>query len=121
MRSNKQDTEKMGHPTQDTEKMGHPIQILEIEVEEVGEHNQLLEKIFRAEYSGVVVRGALPEELVHQAVSSLNSESLSDRWGSPNTGMVGGEIRTIGDAATPTFTAFLFFPPGPLGNMRGVV
>ena len=38
-------------------------------------------------------------------VDRLSSGELSDRWTAPNAGMTGGEIRTIGDAATPTFTA----------------
>ena len=39
-------------------------------------------------------------------VSVLESPQCDSWWLSPNRGMPGGELRTIGHAATPTFTAF---------------
>ena len=48
----------------------------------------------------------LSQTEVSAAVRQLDSPSVQSLWGSPNKGMPGGEIRTIGDAATPTFTAF---------------
>ena len=88
------------------EPAGHPITMVEIDVDEIGAHGELLETILGAHRSGVVIRRALDNTLVRRAVTRLGSEDLADEWGSPNAGMKGGEIRTIGDAATPTFTAF---------------
>ena len=85
---------------------GHPITMLEIDVDEVGAHGQLLETLFEAGRTGVVIRRALSQTLIDTAVTRLGSADLAAAWGSPNAGMPGGEIRTIGDAATPTFTSF---------------
>lgn len=63
-------------------------------------HN-LLAEMYDARLTGLVVRGAFPAELLAAGAASL---SASTAWTSPNRGMRGGEIRTIGDAATPTFT-----------------
>jgi hypothetical protein len=84
---------------------GHPITILDIDVDEMGAHGHLLDEIFRTERSGAVIRRAFSEDMVRGAVTQLTSTQLADEWASPNRGMPGGEIRTIGDAATPTFTS----------------
>jgi len=85
---------------------GHPISFREIEGADVAGHGDLMEQIFRAEITGVVVHDALPQSLVERGLELLASDSLASAWCSPNAGMPGGEIRTIGDAATPTYTAF---------------
>jgi hypothetical protein len=85
---------------------GHPITFIEIDADEAHEHGQIIEKMTTAQCTGVVVRGVLPQDLLQTAVVQGRSSAVMDRWGSPNAGMVGGEIRTIGHAATPTFTAF---------------
>ena len=73
--------------------------------DELNQHGDRLESIFRGELTGVVVEDALPAEMVARAVRTLESPEASPDWGSPNKGMPGGELRTIGAAATPTFTA----------------
>jgi hapalindole-type alkaloid chlorinase len=85
---------------------GHPIKVVAIDVCEVAENPHLIEAILQMDCTGVVIRDALPVEMIRHGVERLTSEALAERWGSPNAGMAGGEIRTIGDAATPTFTAF---------------
>ena len=87
-------------------KTGHPIKLIDINIDEVASHGHLIEEMLAAKLTGVVVRGAFPEQLVNEAVANLESDDLGDAWDAPNAGMTGGEIRTIGDAATPTFTAF---------------
>lgn len=83
---------------------GHPIELLEIDAAAVPDHGHLIEAIYRGELTGVVVRGAFAGPRREVAVKQLASPALADRWDAPNAGMKGGEIRTIGDAATPTFT-----------------
>lgn len=78
-----------------------PPTFLETSPEALGAHGNILEQIHRGERTGVVVRGAFPAALVQAGVEHLAD---STAWTSPNRGMPGGEIRTIGDAATPTFT-----------------
>lgn len=70
-------------------------------------HGNAYADIYAGRLTGAVVRNALPPDLVSRAVAALTT---STAWTSPNRGMRGGEIRTIGDAATPTFT-FLRGPP----------
>lgn len=83
---------------------GHPIRFVEIGAAELPHNDHLIEAIYGAKLTGVVVRGALSEATRAAAAGRLGSPALEDRWGAPNAGMKGGEIRTIGDAATPTFT-----------------
>jgi len=64
-----------------------------------------LARVYQPELSGVVLRGALRPEEAAAAAARLGALSAAE-WGSPNRGMRGGELRTIGDAATPCFTAF---------------
>ena len=59
----------------------------------------------RPETSAVVIRGLLDESAQQRAVLNINEIPLS-RWDSPNQGMPGGEVLTIGSAATPTFRSF---------------
>ena len=89
-----------------TQRNGHPISFVEIDADDVQAHPELLERIFVAELTGVVVRNALPQSMVKAAMKKLDSAALESAWGSPNAGMYGGEIRTIGEAATPTYTSF---------------
>jgi hypothetical protein len=80
---------------------GHPLAFVEVDVDRIDEQSHAIEAIYDARRTGVVVRGAFPPELVAAAVARLGADA---GWTSPNRGMRGGEIRTIGDAATPTFT-----------------
>ncbi len=80
---------------------GHPLVFRDIDVEHIDEAATALEAIYEARSTGLVVRGAFPLELVAAAVSHLGDDAP---WISPNRGLAGGEIRNIGDAATPTFT-----------------
>lgn len=90
-------------PEAAAEKSGHPIRLRTIDAADVDAHPGLIEAIHDTECTGVVVRGALPPAMVAAAVAQLTDEGR--QWDSPNKGMYGGELRTIGDAATPTFTA----------------
>lgn len=89
--------------------MSQTLRFLDFDVSELPTRavDRPLEAIYAKHLTGLVVRRALPEALVAGAVGRL---SASTAWTSPNQGMRGGEIRTIGDAATPTFT-FLQGPP----------
>ena len=85
---------------------GHPINIEAISVEEIPSQRHAIERIFAAQSTGIIIRNAMPEDMVKTAVERMTSPSNDHLWASPNRGMAGGEIRTIGDAATPTYTAF---------------
>ena len=63
-----------------------------------------IERIFEGRLSALVVRGVLSIDELRDPVEVLTGGQLE--WGSPNQGMRGGEIRTIGEAATPCFTSF---------------
>jgi hapalindole-type alkaloid chlorinase len=84
---------------------GHPISIVEVDVDGLAAQAGAIEAIYDAKRTGVVVRGAFSPALMEAAASQLTSGGLDDEWSSPNAGMTGGEIRVVGDAATPTFTA----------------
>lgn len=83
---------------------GHPIVFHTVHADALAEQADAIEAIHAGERTGVIVRGAFPEGLRAPAVARLQSDALADAWDEPNAGMTGGEIRTIGDAATPTFT-----------------
>ena len=94
---------------------GHPISIEEMPFEYVSappirpcgdqlDDHSLIERLFEGQLSALVVRGVLSADDLRDPVEVLTSDQL--QWGSPNRGMRGGEIRTIGEAATPCFTAF---------------
>ncbi|MBV72377.1 MAG: hypothetical protein CMH52_13720 [Myxococcales bacterium] len=87
------------------DKTGHPITIEYVERADLSVERSVLDSVFDAGLTGIVVRDALPPDLVEKAATRLQSEGLKHAWTSPNKGMPGGEIRTICDAATPTFTA----------------
>lgn len=80
---------------------------LDFDIDALPAHGGVYEDIYAGRLTGAVVRRALPADLVAKAAAALGA---TDAWTSPNRGMKGGEIRTIGDAATPTFT-FLRGPP----------
>lgn len=81
--------------------MTEPPRFLDVPVEDLPEHGGAIADIYASRLTGLVVRDAFPAALVSAAVAALTA---TDEWTSPNQGMRGGEIRTIGDAATPTFT-----------------
>ena len=84
---------------------GHPIVFKTIEAAELGGAGEAIADIIAHRLSGIIVRDAFPAALRAEAVARLSDPALADEWASPNAGMRGGEIRVIGDAATPTFTA----------------
>ena len=86
--------------------MGHPINMVHIDIDEVNDHPNLIENLIAARQTGIVVRRAVSQNVIAKAVKSMGAPTNESLWESPNTGMQGGEIRTIGAAATPTFTAF---------------
>ena len=84
---------------------GHSISIKYVDRADLSAESATLDSVFDAGLTGVVIRNALPAEMVVHAAGRLQSQALESVWKSPNKGMPGGEIRTICDAATPTFTA----------------
>lgn len=91
---------------------GHPITFRVIEADALPQHGDAIEEIYAARLTGVIVRGAFPEASRAAAVERMTSAALAPAWSSPNAGMRGGEIRVIGDAATPTFTFLRGPTPG---------
>lgn len=90
--------------TTPADKAGHPITLRDIDVGALAEHGDAIDEIYDGRLCGVIVRGAFPAAAREAAASRMVSPALADAWSSPNAGMRGGEIRVIGDAATPTFT-----------------
>ena len=85
-------------------KKGHPVRMVSVDRASLGQPTDMLCQLFDASISGIVIRNAFSKPSMMAAVDGL--EGLNTEWKSPNQGMVGGEIRTIGAAATPTFTSF---------------
>ena len=90
--------------------LGHPIHIETLTPADLAPRDgappaDWLARVYQQELCGVVLRGALSEEEAGAAAARLEGLG-AEEWGSPNRGMRGGELRTIGDAATPCFTAF---------------
>lgn len=94
----------MNQTSQSDQKKGHPVRMVSVDRTSLTESIDLLSQLFDASVSGIVVRNTFTQADMAAAVRGL--EGLSTEWQSPNQGMVGGEIRTIGAAATPTFTSF---------------
>ena len=94
---------------------GHPISVEELPYDHVyapplqpcGDHlndRSYLERLYEGSLSALIVRGAFSADQLSEPVETLRRGDLP--WGSPNRGMAGGELRTLGEAATPCFTAF---------------
>lgn len=89
-------------PVDTTGREGHPLSMYELDAAELTATPKILADLFEARHTGVVVRGAVPQA---QALADrINDAGLADLWASPNQGMPGGELKVIGEAATPTFT-----------------
>lgn len=85
---------------------GTPVLIKKTDHDQLGSDDDLLEQIMGTELTGLVVKGALSQARCEHATQRLLSHQLAGELGSPNQGMPGGELKTIGAAATPAFTAF---------------
>lgn len=81
---------------------GHPMSMVELGADALDQRPDLLLDVFETRHTGVVVRDALPG--VQDYVARVQDAGLADLWASPNQGMPGGDLKVIGEAATPTFT-----------------
>lgn len=81
---------------------GHPLSHCELDAAELAANPEILTDLFEAKTTAVVVRGAVPQ--AGELAARINDAGLADLWASPNQGMPGGELKVIGEAATPTFT-----------------
>ena len=84
---------------------GHRVEIREIDARDLAEHPQLLKSVFEGSLSGVIIRNVFEPGYLRAGCAQLTGEVNEGVWQHPNLGMPGGNIRTIGVAATPTFTA----------------
>ena len=84
---------------------GHTIAIHVIDRGQVAGVNDALIRLINGEFSGLKVRGGISTEHLQHAVSQLQSEAFAPELRSPNHGLRGGELMTLGVAATPCFTA----------------
>ena len=85
--------------------LGHELSFLDISATEIDEHPRVLSQVMAGHYSGLIVRAAYSEEQMQLASARLQSEQVKTLLHSPNQGMPGGELQTLGAAATPTLTA----------------
>ena len=65
--------------------------------------------LFERRRTGLVLRGALPQDAVDRWVDAIGASAGDPAWDEPNSGMPGGHLRVVGEAATPTFRT----PRGP--------
>ena len=84
---------------------GSPITLVECELHELEQHAQALSAMRDEECTAVIVRSAFSNELMQKACTQLYSDQIQAQLKSPNQGMPGGELLTLGAAATPTMTA----------------
>ena len=85
---------------------GHDITFIEIDREDVDGTRDTLSSVIDADVSIIRIRNVFAETDVARAADRLQASDIQPNWTSPNHGMKGGEIRTIGAAATPSFTSF---------------
>lgn len=84
---------------------GTPISILDLSKLAITDSNNSINLLLNNEQTALIIRDVFPQELLARACGRLCSESMNELIGSPNRGMLGGELRTLGEAATPTFQA----------------
>jgi len=85
---------------------GHPITLSEINRANVDGNTDHLSPMLDGDTSILLIRDVFPIQQMERASKRLRAPAMKSTWTSPNKGMVGGEIKTVGAAATPTFTSF---------------
>ena len=85
---------------------GHPINLVEITSDETTAYPHMIEDLYTQKTSAVIVKNIFSQAELEPIVKQLHSSQCDALWQSPNEGMPGGALRTIGEAATPSFTAF---------------
>ena len=85
---------------------GHSIKIVELDSEQLDGCIDHFSDLLDAKTSIIIVRNVFQKSSLTRVSARLLAPSMDACWTSPNKGMKGGEIRTIGAAATPTFTSF---------------
>ena len=85
---------------------GHPISLSEINRDSLNGKIDHLSPMLDGETSILLIRDVFSSQHMERVSQRLNAPEMISSWTSPNRGMVGGEIRTVGAAATPTFTSF---------------
>ena len=83
---------------------GHRVEIREIDARDLAEHPQLLKSVFEGSLSASSLE-MCSSQAIYERLRTAHRRSERGVWQHPNLGMPGGNIRTIGVAATPTFTA----------------
>ena len=84
---------------------GSSISIIDRSSADLVASDDSLDHLINENYTAVIVRNAVPTEVLEKASERLTSESTQRLLSSPNKGMPGGELHTLGAAATPTYTA----------------
>ncbi|MAD60747.1 MAG: hypothetical protein CMH49_04410 [Myxococcales bacterium] len=84
---------------------GSPITLVECELHELEQYTQALSAMKNEECTAIIVRNAFSRVLMQKACAQLSSDKIQAQLKSPNQGMPGGELLTLGAAATPTMTA----------------
>ncbi len=92
-------------PNQSSVSRGREIKIEELSFEEINQGPGSLEQLINSDYDGLIIRRVFSKELMERACDVLQSPQIREQLCSPNQGMPGGELLTLGVAATPTFTA----------------
>ena len=85
--------------------LGTKITTLEVRRDQLSTSREILFKLLDGELGGLKITSVISESLLKGVVRRLQAEPLCDELNSPNEGMRGGELLTLGSAATPTFTA----------------
>ena len=84
---------------------GSPITLVECELHELEQYSQALSAMKNEKCTAIIVRNAFSKVLMQKACAQLASDKIQAQLKSPNQGMPGGELLTLGAAATPTMTA----------------
>ena len=75
---------------------GTPISILDLSKLAITDSNNSINLLLNNEQTALIIRDVFPQELLARACGRLCSESMNELIGSPNRGMLGGELRTLG-------------------------
>ena len=85
--------------------LGQTLSFLEVSAVNLQQSTSALSQLMNDQYSGLIIRSAYTTEQMLSASQRMQSAEIQKLLESPNQGMFGGELKTLGAAATPTFTA----------------
>lgn len=91
--------------TDDAMLKGDPLTTLVVHRDDLEGARRAVSRLMGGELSILIIREAIEARRCQRGANRLLSAELEVEFSSPNKGMLGGELQTIGAAATPCMTA----------------